>query len=248
MKPDLILYRDEHLVAVNKPVGVPVHGSKILADQPATLLAMVRTQTGKVVHTVHRLDRPVSGVMVLAMNREMQAALGQVFEERLVKKYYLAITRGWPNRQGVISHPLQPPRDERKAQSIARPALTNFERLATIELPVPVKPYPASRYSLLALKPETGRRHQLRRHMKHISHHLIGDTTYGRGEHNQMFRERYGCERLLLHACALQFDHPQTGLPMALEAPLDSAFSAIVNAFGWSGALHEWQEKTKERS
>ena len=247
MNPELVLYRDETLLAVNKPAGVPVHGSKILADRPETLLSLVRAQTGKLVHTAHRLDRPVSGVMALALNRETLASLGKAFEQRQVRKYYLAVVRGWPQNEGTISHPLQPPRDERSAQSPARPATTHFERIAKVEIPVPVHPYPASRYSLLALRPESGRRHQLRRHMKHISHHLIGDTTYGRGEHNRIFRESYGCERLLLHAWSLRFSHPSTHQDMYFEAPLDPVFSSIIRAFDWLTPLEDWQKRISSR-
>lgn len=228
------------MLAVNKPAGMPVHGSKILADRPETLLGMVRAKTGILVHTVHRLDRPVSGAMVLALTREAQVALGKAFEERQANKLYLAVVRGWPERRGSISHPLQPPRDERSPNSVARPAHTRFERIAKTELPLPVPPYSTSRYSLLALRPETGRRHQLRRHMKHISHPLIGDTSYGRGEHNRVFRANYACDRLLLHAWSLRLNHPKTGRQVYFQAPLDPAFRAIIEAFDWVRPLNKW--------
>jgi tRNA pseudouridine65 synthase len=243
MTPETILFRDSGLLVVNKPVGVPVHGSRILADQPATLLTILRSQCGRVVHTVHRLDRPVSGVMVVALTREMQVAMGHEFEHRRVRKCYLAVVRGWPEASGTISHSLNPPRDERTSDSLARSAVSHFERIAKVETPVPVHPYPTSRYSLLALYPETGRRHQLRRHMKHISHHLIGDTSYGRGEHNRSFRENFNCRRLLLHSWSLEFQHPESGGPMRFEAPLDASFSNVVERFGWDEALASWQGK-----
>ena len=240
LNPDSILYQDSDLLAVNKPAGVPVHGSRILADQPDTVLAMVRTRIGKMVHTVHRLDRPVSGAMVLAVNRQILAELGREFEQRRARKSYLAVVRGWPDRSGVISHALQPPRDERTAGSRAREAVTRYERIAQIEIPLPVRPYPTSRYALVGLYPETGRRHQLRRHMKHISHHIIGDTTYGRGEHNRLFRNQFDSSRLLLHAWSLQLHHPSSGEPLSFHAPLDHSFSVIIDAFEWAGALEAW--------
>ena len=147
------------------------------------------------------------------------------------------MVRGWPEQEGVISHPLLPPRDERKAGSPAREAVTRFERLATVETPFPVAPYSTSRYSLLALYPETGRRHQLRMHMKHISHHLIGDTSYGRGEHNRLFREQFKCHRLLLHSWSLEFHHPSTGRPLTVRAPLDESFSRVIKALSWEKAI-----------
>ena len=237
LKPDDILYREDELLGINKPAGVPVHGSRILEGQPETLLTMVRKHEGKVIHAAHRLDRPVSGVMILTGSRHMLTQLGQEFENRRVKKCYLAVVRGWSESGGTISHPLLPPRDERKTGSIAREAVTRFERIAQVEIPVPVHPYPASRYSLLALYPETGRRHQLRRHMKHISHHLIGDTTYGRGEHNRLFREKFACQRLLLHAWSLGFYHPATQNRIHIRAPLDTEFNAVIEAFEWGEAL-----------
>jgi len=237
LNPDNLLYRENDLLGINKPAGVPVHGSRILEDQPETLLTMVRNHEGKIVHAAHRLDRPVSGVMLFTGSKQMLAQLGQEFENRRVKKCYLAVVRGWPESDGTISHPLLPPRDERKAGSVAREAVTRYERIARVEIPVPVRPYPASRYSLLMLYPETGRRHQLRRHMKHISHHLIGDTSYGRGEHNRLFREKFNCHRLLLHAWSLEFRHPATSKRIRIHAPLDHEFNAVIDAFEWGEAL-----------
>jgi tRNA pseudouridine65 synthase len=123
--------------------------------------------------------------------------------------------------------------------------VTHFKRITKIELPKPVPPYATSRYSLLALYPQTGRRHQLRRHMKHISHHLIGDTTYGRGEHNRLFREQYHCRRLLLHAWSLELIHPENRENLKLQAPLDSAFSKLITAFGWDMELLSWDQNLK---
>ena len=243
-----ILYRRSGLLAVNKPAGVPVHGSRILEDQPDTLLTLVRNHLGRVVHAVHRLDRPVSGALLMTENPQTLAQMGQAFENRQVKKCYLAVVRGWPGNKGTISHPLLPPRDERIAGSPAKEAVTRYERIAKIEIPEPVPPYPSSRYSLLALYPETGRSHQLRRHMKHISHHLAGDTTYGRGEHNRMLREKFNCRRLLLHAWSLEFAHPEDGEVIRIQAPLDREFGAILNAFGWQEALELWIEEQQTPS
>ncbi len=231
-----VVYRDSGLLGVNKPPGIPVHGSRTLEGRPETLLAMLRQLEGAPVHAIHRLDRPVSGANLFTTDRDLLAGMSRQFEQRLVRKTYLAVVRGWPDRAGVISHPLLPPRDERKAGSAAREAVTRFERLAAVETPFPVEPYTTSRYSLLALYPETGRRHQLRMHMKHISHHLIGDTTYGRGEHNRLFREQFGCRRLLLHSWSLEFHHPVNGRVITVRAPLDESFSRILRTFSWEGA------------
>jgi tRNA pseudouridine65 synthase len=240
LKQNDFLFREDELLGVNKPAGVPVHGGRILTDQPETLLMMIRSHEGKVVHPAHRLDRPVSGVMILSGSKPMLAQLGREFENRQVRKCYLAVARGWTEPGGTISHPLYPARDDRKTNSVAREAVTRYQRIAQVEIPFPVHPYPASRYSLLALYPETGRRHQLRRHMKHISHHLIGDTTYGRGEHNLMFREKFDCHRLLLHAWSLEFRHPANHKRVRIQAPLDAEFRHVIDAFKWGEALDSW--------
>jgi tRNA pseudouridine65 synthase len=240
LNPHRILYQDNDLLIVNKPGSIPVHGSRILEGQPDTLLRAVREKIGKLVFVVHRLDRPVSGVMLMALNHESQARLGHQFEQRAVKKCYIAVVRGWTEAKGLVSHALMPAREDRKKESVARSAVTGFERIARIELPLPVHPYPSSRYSLLALYPETGRRHQLRRHMKHISHHIIGDTSYGRGEHNRSFRENFNCQRLLLHSWSLEVRHPVSEQCLRFHAPLGPAFNAIIEKFEWVEPLHSW--------
>ena len=226
-----ILYRDEQLMVVNKPAGVPVHGSRMLEGRPRTLLTLARETTGQMVYAVHRLDRPVSGAIMLTFSREMLTVMGRAFEQRRVAKRYLAVVRGWTDKEGLIDYPLRPPKDERRAADEAKEAITAFRRLGTVELPFAVPPYPAARYSLLELEPRTGRRHQLRRHMKHISHHLVGDTTYGRGEHNRLFRDRLDCSRLLLHSESLAFRHPESGEEICVTAPPDDTFKRVMDIF-----------------
>lgn len=235
LSSDDILFHDDHLLVLNKPAGVPVHGSRMLEGRPATLLALAREATGKMVHAAHRLDRPVSGAIALAFDRTVLAALSHSFEQRQVTKRYLGVVRGWTDREGVIDYPLKPPRDERRGDDEARPSLTRYEQLATMELAVPVPPYATARYSLLSITPETGRRHQIRRHLKHISHHLAGDTTYGKGEHNRVFREQFGCDRLLLHSRTLGFRHPVSGEWIERTAPLDPAFGRVAERFEEGG-------------
>ncbi len=244
--PDLnhceVVYRDKDIFAINKPAGIPVHGSRILEGTPETLLTQVRRHQGQLSYPVHRLDRPVSGVVLFTGDKSLLRKLGHQFENGEVKKRYLAVARGWIESGNTLSYPLLPPRDERKPGSVAREAITRYEPIARIELAVPVDPYPSSRYSLLALYPETGRRHQLRMHLKHISHHLIGDTTYGRGEHNRVFREKFACRRLLLHAWSLEFNHPDGDRTLRVHAPLDLDFNRIIEEFGWGAALESWAD------
>lgn len=235
LTPGDVLFRDDTLLIVNKPAGVPVHGGRILEDDPETLLSMARDLTGHMVHAAHRLDRPVSGANLLTFDKTTLAALSSQFEHRRIRKKYLAVTRGWLDDSGTIDYPLLPPRDERKKTSAAKPAVTQYRCLARAEVAADIPPYPTARYSLLELEPHTGRRHQLRRHLKHVSHHLAGDTTYGRGEHNRLFRERFDCSRLLLHSSSLEFRHPETGKKLTVQAPLDAAYKRVLDALGWAG-------------
>ena len=127
-------------------------------------------------------------------------------------------------------------RDSRKDKP-AQEALTRFERLATVEIPVAVDRYPQTRYSLVQLRPETGRKHQLRRHMKHIGHPIIGDAKHGKGIHNRFFGGQYDCQRLLLACTRLEFTHPISGKRLTVEAELDAPFLRVIRAFGWQDAL-----------
>lgn len=199
---------------------------------------MLRDQLGQRVWPTHRLDRGTSGVLLFALDADTAGWVGRQFEAGAVAKTYLAVVRGHPPEAGRIDHPLSRRFDDREAaagrSTEAQPALTRYRRLATVELPVGVDRYPTSRYALLELHPETGRRHQLRRHMKHIAHPIIGDATYGKGRHNRMFADRYGCARLLLACTRLALAHPASGRPLLLEAPLEADFRTLLAALGWT--------------
>jgi tRNA pseudouridine65 synthase len=188
------------------------------------------------VHPVHRLDRPTSGVLVFALDREAAGLLGRAFEEGRVEKTYLAVVRGHPPEQLVVDHPLADP-EGGAAGGRPREARTVLRRLGTAELPWPVDCWPTSRYALLELRLETGRRHQIRRHLHHVSHPVIGDSTWGKAVHNRLFRQHFGVGRLLLACVALGFPHPADGRPMRVTAPLEREFGRVVEALGWSGVL-----------
>lgn len=245
-----ILYRDEHLVAIAKPSGLLVHRTALDPHATASAVQMLRRQLGRHVYPAHRLDRATSGVLLFALTPEMHRALSTAFETRAIEKRYLAVVRGWPEERGTIERPLPRIVDDADPEPGAdadtgtrplredppQPACTRFRRLALVELPVRVDRYATSRYALLELEPLTGRRHQLRRHLKHADHPIVGDTTYGQGRHNRLFRERFACARLLLAAVSLRFAHPATGRPLAIDAPLAADFAAVVDALGWSAA------------
>lgn len=224
-----IRFQDRWLCAIDKPAGLMVHRSTLGSDRQFAL-QMLRDQIGRRVWPVHRLDRATSGVLLFALDRETAAALGRQFMAHAVDKRYLAVARGWTDDKGTIDHPLPRRRGESK-----RPARTRYRTLARCELPVALEPHDSVRYSLVEVRPESGRMHQIRRHFKHISHHLIGDTTYGDGRHNRVFRQHLGCHRLLLHASRLALDHPWEGRPLQLVAPLETEFARLAaEAFGWT--------------
>ena len=237
--PLVVLYRDERLVAVEKPCGLLVHRTAI--DSRATDFAVqrLRNQLGQPVYPAHRLDKATSGALLFALSPAVHRQLAAAFEARSVVKRYLGIVRGWPAESGAIEYALADLDEGRAGAAVAarRPASSRFRRLAMTELPVRVDRYPGSRYALLELEPLSGRRHQLRRHLRHIGHPLIGDTTYGQGRHNRLFRERFGCHRLLLAAVELELTHPVSGLPLSIAAPLAADFGTVVAALGWESAV-----------
>jgi tRNA pseudouridine65 synthase len=237
-----ILYRDDRLVAVHKPAGLLVHRSDLDRRETRFAVQLLRDQLGRPVWPLHRLDRGTSGVLLFALDADTARRLGGQFASGGTGKTYLAVVRGWPAESGVIEHPLAPLHDAHAGlagDGAARPAVTRYRRLATVELPVRVDRYPSSRYALLELHPVTGRRHQLRRHLKHISHPIVGDATYGKGRHNRLFQERFGCRRLLLAAVGLTFTHPVSGAPLTIEAPPAEDFAAVLDALGWSTSFRK---------
>ncbi len=232
-----VLYRDERLIAIDKPSGWLVHRSNLDRHETRILVQALRDQIGQYVHPAHRLDKGTSGVMLFALDPATAGKLGEQFERQTVRKTYRAIVRGWPPESGRIDHPLKSERDEYgdvPPTAEAQTACTEFRRLATVELPVAVDRYPTSRYALVELHPLTGRRHQLRRHMKHIAHPIIGDATHGKGRHNRWFQATFGCDRLLLACIELRFKHPDDEHEMVIRAPLGDQFARVVAALGWS--------------
>ena len=234
--PLTILHRDDRLVAIDKPSGWLVHRSNLDRHETRILVQALRDQIGQYVYPAHRLDKGTSGVMLFALDPATAADLGNQFEQGEVRKTYLAVVRGWPPESGRIDHPIRNERDEYgdvAPDAEAQAAVTEFRRFATIELPHAVDRYPTARYALLELHPLTGRRHQLRRHMKHIAHPIIGDATHGKGRHNRWFQQQFACDRLLLACTELAFRHPADGREMIVRAPLGDQFAALLARLGW---------------
>ncbi|MGD2082216.1 MAG: pseudouridine synthase, partial [Chromatiales bacterium] len=229
--------RDDHYVAVDKPPGVLVHRSALSRDR-IFVLQRLRAQLGKRLYPIHRLDRATSGVLVFGLTPEAAAALAGEFRAGRISKTYLAVVRGHPDAEGVVDRPVRDRDDGRQAE-----ARTRYRRLATAELAVAVTRYPTSRYALVEACPETGRRHQLRQHFKHIFHPVIGDTTYGEGRHNRFFRERFGVHCLLLRARGLSFTHPKTGRGVHIRAEPGEDWLLIARGLGWEKAIRNpWRQ------
>lgn len=228
-----ILYRDDDFVAVHKPAGVKVHRSRGDGLRQAFMLQMTRELTGRKVFPVHRLDQPTAGVLLFAFSSEVARLLAEKFRTQFIAKRYVTVTRGIVDPAGTIDYPLVPDAYAPKAGQTPKDAVTDFERLATAELPIALGRFSSCRYSLVAVCPRTGRMHQIRRHFHHISHPLIGDTAYGDGRHNRLFREQFGCHRLLLACVALSLNHPVTGEPLHLTAPVEPAFQEVIGRLGW---------------
>ena len=241
--PLTILYQDDYLVAVYKPAGLLVHRTGLAAGEEAGIaLQQVRAQTGRYVYPLHRLDRPTAGVLLFAFDVEAARRLKDAFTQRQVEKRYLAVTRGWILAPVEIDHPLKKgnlSRQERRRlkagalELVAKPAETRVEPLAITELPHAVGPYQTARYTLLAAYPRTGRTHQIRRHLAHIAHPIVGDTRYGDTAHNRFFRRVFNWRRLLLLAQALRFSHPLDGSPLTISAEPDTSWVDLMARLDW---------------
>lgn len=197
-----LLHRDDRLAAFAKPSGLLVHRG--WGDDDTVAVDLARAAMGVRVHPAHRLDRATSGVLLFALDPECAAALGRAFEAGLVRKTYLALVRGVAPEEGVIDNPV--PKTEGGPRV---PAVTAFRRR-----------HAGERWSLVEARPRTGRLHQIRRHLKHISHPIVGDVNYGKGDINRLFRERYDLRRLALHAAEIGFLHPFSGEEITIRAPL----------------------------
>ena len=230
-----ILYCDEHLAVVNKPSGLLVHRSVVDRHERRFAVQMLRDQLGRRVYPVHRLDKGTSGALAFALDRDTARTLATHFAEQKVAKTYLAVVRGWPREVGEIDHPLVAVDDALvpAAGGAAKPALTRYRRVAIAELPHRVDRYATARYALVELHPTTGRRHQLRRHLAHASHPIIGDSTYGKGRHNRLFADLFDVRRLLLACVRLGFTHPVTGEALQVDASPGDGFEAVLARFGW---------------
>jgi len=222
-----IIYRDEHLIAINKPHGLLVHRSPIAADASEFALQLLRDQIGMKVNPVHRIDRKTGGVLLFAFNKEVEIAMQKAFMENQVSKKYLAIVRGHTPDAEDIDYPL------RKENGTLQDAFTSYTTLKRAELDIALGKHPTSRYSLVEAVPATGRMHQLRKHLSHIFHPIIGDRTHGCNKQNKLFLEQWAMTTMLLHASQLNFKHPITGEEITIKAALQPEFTQVMEIMSW---------------
>lgn len=226
-----ILFEDENLVIIDKPAGLLVHRTRQAFGEEDNALIQLRDQIGSWVSPVHRLDRATSGTLLFAKTGEILPLLKAQFMARSVEKTYLTIVRGIPaEKEKLIDHPLTSERSGKLQE-----AQTQYKVIAESEIPFnSTGRYPTSRYSLLEVDLMTGRTHQIRRHLAHIRHYIIGDKKHGDNKQNIFFQKQFGLENLLLHAFELKFIHPVDNREIHLHAPIPIHFRTIMNELGWN--------------
>lgn len=223
-----ILYQDEHLIAINKPHGLTVHRSDYIGDADTYAVQELRDQIGQFVYPCHRLDRKTSGVLLFALNTEINKLMQMQFAENLVKKTYLAIVRGYTDDSGVIDYPLT--NENGKTQE----AITEYRTLKRTELDIPSGKFETSRYSLVEAHPQTGRLHQIRKHFAHILHPIIGDRPHGCNKQNKLFKEQFGMTTMMLLASEITFEHPINKTDIKVNANISSEFNRMIQLMGWN--------------
>lgn len=198
-----VTYLDADLVAIDKPAGLLVHPSRLDAHERDTALDALQAQLGEKLFPLHRLDKATSGVLLFARSGDAARHFSTALDES--EKRYLALVRGWPPGTGAIDHPLARDPEKPSAGQPHREALTRFTRLACHEWPFRADPrHATTRTALVEAQPATGRRHQVRRHLKHIAHPIVGDSTHGKGPLNRAAAAHFGVQRLWLHALSVR--------------------------------------------
>ncbi|PXZ01319.1 tRNA pseudouridine(65) synthase TruC [Gilliamella apicola] len=231
-----ILYQDNDLIAINKPSGWLVHRSWLDKHETVVVMQTLRDQIGQHVFPVHRLDRPTSGILLFALSSEIARLMSEQFATKQIEKTYHAIVRGYVEGEATIDYPLVEELDKiadkfSDSNKPAQDAVTTYRGISKIEIPIKVGKFDTARYSFVELKPKTGRKHQLRRHMKHIFHPILGDSKHGDLHQNRAFAEFFSIKRLMLHASKLQITHPINHDPIIIEANLDQQWQDILLKF-----------------
>nr|WP_223292887.1 MULTISPECIES: tRNA pseudouridine(65) synthase TruC [Shewanella] len=242
-----ILFEDDDIVVIHKPAGLLVHRSYLARRERFFAMQLTRDKVGCHVFPVHRLDRPTSGVLLFAKSSEMANVLCEQFAAKTVEKQYLAIVRGNMHEADTLDYALKQELDDLGDKDVdpnkaAQDAVTHYQPLLNTEIPFSSGRYATSRYALVRLSPHTGRKHQLRRHMAHLRHPIVGDTTHGDGKQNKFFREHFAVNRLWLIAKKISFEHPRTGVRMHIETELEEQWLTLFEQFGWGDEALAAQE------
>ncbi len=219
-----IIFQDADYVAIDKPPGLLVHRTALDKHATEFALQILRDQIGQEVFPCHRLDRPTSGILLFALNREALCFAQAQFAEKTTHKEYNAVVRGWAPDADEIDYNIRSEDDPTKSKS----AQTHYICINRCQLELPVGRYPTARFSLLKLTPLTGRKHQLRRHLAHIRHPILGDTYHGDSTQNRFLRDNLGVQRLLLRATTLEFDSASSNTRIRIEAPQACEFTELV--------------------
>ncbi|MGL1889707.1 MAG: pseudouridine synthase [Reichenbachiella sp.] len=223
-----ILYQDEHLVAINKPNGIMVHRSKLAGRDEKFVLQELRNQIDQHVYPAHRIDKKTSGVLLFTLTPDCLSKIRIQFEEKTVQKEYLSIVRGFTDERGTIDYALMS--EKGKSQE----AVTHYETLQTSEIDLAYGKHQTSRYSLLKVIPETGRMHQIRKHFAHIFHPIIGDRPHGCNKQNKLFLNKWGMDKMLLHANKLTIKHPVTDQFITFQADLPLEFNRMIKELNFT--------------
>jgi len=220
-----ILYQDDLIAVIEKPQGLITHRTPLSSDRDS-VVDRLKAQFSRPPCPVHRLDRPTSGILVCAFTPSAASSLGRAFSENGVHKEYIAVVRGYTAEEGVVDRPLR-----KDGAGVEQEAHSAYSRLKYLEIPVKNNRYDTSRYSLIRVTPQTGRFHQIRRHMAGIGHPVVGDTSHGDLRHNRIARDYWGNERLLLHSSSICFNHPLSGETLSFFSPLPVDMSTIADSF-----------------
>ncbi|MDA8893751.1 pseudouridine synthase [Flavobacteriaceae bacterium] len=229
-----IIYQDSYCLLVTKPNNVLVHHahhSRNKIDE-VSLIQIIENQFGKRYYPIHRLDRKTSGIILLASKREYVASFQALFTTNEIQKIYFGVVRGFSQEYLIINSPVKG-----RDALVYKDAETQLKLLDKITLDIPVNPYDSSRYSLVELKPITGRMHQLRIHMNKVSTPLINDAKYGDKNHDLMYAKQFGWKNLFLHAGSLEFIHPFTNQKLILKSSFSEDWIQLFQKFSWKNPL-----------
>ncbi|MGF1636118.1 MAG: pseudouridine synthase [Cyclobacteriaceae bacterium] len=222
-----IIYKDDHMVAINKPHGLLVHKTALAKDATEFALQMLREQIGAKVYPAHRIDRKTSGVLLFALSESMNSQIQRAFSMHKIKKTYLAIVRGYTADAGSIDYPLK------NDNGVVQEAITHFTTLQRTEVDVPSSIHKSSRYSLVKIEPMHGRMHQIRRHFAHIMHPIVGDRPHGCNKQNRLFKEKWNIRTMMLHAQSLTFQHPVSEKSIHIKAKPSLEFMYCKSVLGF---------------